>query len=67
MIDEIRMMYDAYKSGLNDLVFVSWVSMPAIGSHLRSMKARTFIVDCDVDDFLNSCLSLKFDLTLGLT
>ena len=48
IIDEICMMYDETKSGLNELVWAPWFSLPTIESKLRTMKASTFMCDCDV-------------------
>ena len=48
LLDEIKMVYNASKSGLNDSVFTSWVSMPIVDFHLRSVIAVTFMPDCDV-------------------
>ena len=54
VIDEIRMVYDATKSGLNESVWSSWVSLPTVESELRAMKVGTFMCDCDVGKmFLN--------------
>ena len=54
VIDEIRMVYDATKSGLNESVWAPWVSLPTVESELRAMKVGTFMCDCDVGKmFLN--------------
>ena len=56
-IDEIRMVYDATKSGLNDAVWAPWFSLPTIDTKLRSVKAGTYMCDCDVGEmFLNFML-----------
>ena len=52
--DEIKMVYDASNSGLNDSVFDPQLSMYTIDSHLRSVKAETFMTEIDVGEmFLN--------------
>ena len=48
------MVYDASNSGLNDSVFAPQLSMYTIDSHLRSVKAETFMTEIDVGEmFLN--------------
>ena len=48
--DDIRMVYDTTRSGLNQAVWAPWFSIPKITSHLRSVVAGTFISDCDVGE-----------------
>lgn len=56
-VDEIRMVYDATKSGLNDAVWAPWFTMPTVDCHLRAVEAGTFMVDCDMGEmFLNFML-----------
>ena len=52
VVDEIRMVYDASKSGLNNRVFAPWFTMPTAESHLRSVKAVTYMADCDVGEMI---------------
>jgi len=57
VVDEIRMVYDVSKSDLNNTVFDPWFAMPTAESHLRSVKAGTYMADCDVGEiFLNFML-----------
>ena len=57
--DNIRMVYDATRSGLNKAVWAPWFPMPTVVSHLRSAVAGTFMTDCDVGEmFLNFMLEL---------
>ena len=57
--DDIRMVYDATRSGLNKAVWAPWFPMPTVVSHLRSVVAGTFMTDCDVGEmFLNFMLEL---------
>ena len=58
--DDIRMVYDATRSGLNQAVWTPWFPMPTIISHLRSVVAGTFMSDCNVGEmFLNFMLEPK--------
>jgi len=57
LVDEIRMVYDASKLGLNNVVFDPWFSIPTVDSYLRSVKAGTYIADYGVGEiFLNFAL-----------
>lgn len=40
-VDEIRMVYDATKSGLNEAVWVPWFSLPTIDCQLRDVESDT--------------------------
>ena len=56
-MENIRMVYDATSSGLNDAVWAPWFPMPTVESHLRAVEGRTFMSDCDVGEmFLNFML-----------
>ena len=58
--DDIRMVYDATRSGLNDAVWAPWFPMPTVVSHLRAVEKNTFMADCDVGEmFLNFMLEPK--------
>ena len=48
VVDEIRMVYDATKSGLNNSVWAPWFQMLTVESHLRLVEAGTYIADCNV-------------------
>ena len=55
--DDIRMVYDATRSGLNKAVWASWFPMPTVVFHLRSVVAGMFMTDYDVGEmFLNFML-----------
>ena len=57
LVDEIRLVYDATKSGLNGDVWTPWFVMSTIDSHLRAVETRTFMADCDASEiFLNFML-----------
>ena len=50
-------MYDETKSGLNDIVWVSWCAITTVGCHQRVVETRTFMTDCDIKNmFLNFML-----------
>ena len=56
-VDEIRIVYDTTKSGLNDAVFVPWFAMPTVDTLLRSTTAGSYMTDCVVGEmFLNFML-----------
>ena len=48
--DDIRMVYDASRSGLNDAVWAPWFPMPTADSHLRAVEEGTFMADYDVGE-----------------
>ena len=65
--DDIRMVYDATRSSLNQAIWAPWFPMPTIISHLRSVVARTFMSDCNVGEmFLNFMLELKLRPFVGV-
>ena len=49
-IHDIRMVYDASRSGLNDAVWAPWFPMPTVNYHLRAVEVGTFMADCDVGE-----------------
>ena len=52
--DDIRMVYDGTKSGLNDSMWVPRFGLPTVETHLRSIEEGTFMADVDVGEcFLN--------------
>ena len=60
VIDEIRMVYDDTKSGLNNIVWAPWFLLPTIESEIRAVRAGTFICYCDVGEKnLNFMLETK--------
>ena len=51
---DIRMVYDASKSGLNDVLFAPWFALSTVNSMLRSMTPNTWSADNDFGEmFLN--------------
>jgi hypothetical protein len=55
--DDIRMVYDASVSGLNDSIWVPRFPLPTIQTHLRSVQEGTWMADLDIGEmFLNFVL-----------
>ena len=48
-VNEVRIVYNSTKSGLNDSVYVPLFSMPMVGIYLQSVKTGTYMSDYDVD------------------
>ena len=58
--NDVRMVYNATSSGLNDAVWAPWFSLPTVESHLRAVDPGTFMVDCDLGEmFLNFMLDVN--------
>ncbi len=52
--EDIRIVYDATASGLNDHVWTPSFWLPTIDSLLRSLDTDSWMADCDIGDmFLN--------------
>lgn len=52
--NDIRMVYDASKSGLNEVIWVPRFPLPTINTHLRAVEPGTWMGDLDIGDmFLN--------------
>ena len=51
-VNEVRIVYNGTKSGLNDSVYVPLFSMPMVGIYLQSVKAGTYMSDYDVDEII---------------
>jgi len=55
--DDIRMVYDGTKSGLNDTIWVPRFSLPTVNSLLRAVDHSTYMADFDIGEcFLNFVL-----------
>ena len=55
--DDIRMVYDGTKSGLNDALWAPWFPLPTVETMLRSVTGGTWLGDNDVGEmFLNFML-----------
>ena len=52
--DDIRLVYDATKSGLNEACWAPWFALQTCESHLRSVDPGTYMGDADLGEmFLN--------------
>ena len=59
-LSDIRMVYNATSSGLNDAVWAPWFSLPTVESHLRAVDVDTFMADNDIGEmFLNFMLDVE--------
>ena len=64
---DIRMVYNATSSGLNEVTFAPWFALPTIESHLRGVEAGTYMADNDVGDmFLNFLLDKNIRAYAGI-
>jgi hypothetical protein len=65
---DIRMVYDATKSGLNDAVWVSSFGLPTVDATLRGiLDAASFMSDIDLGEmFLNFPLDAKLRPYAGI-
>jgi hypothetical protein len=55
--EDVRMVYDGTKSGLNHCISIPCFPLPTVGTHLRAVEAGTFMGDMDVGYmFLNFVL-----------
>jgi hypothetical protein len=65
--DDIRMVYDGTKSGLNDALWAPWFPLPTIEMQLRSVGPGTFMGDIDIGGmFLNFMLHERIQLYAGV-
>jgi hypothetical protein len=66
-LDDIRMVYDASKSGLNDAIWVPRFPLPTIATHLRAVECGTYMADLDVGEmFLNFMLHEQLQEVCGV-
>jgi len=65
--DDIRMVYDGSKSGLNKSLWAPWFSLPTIDSMSRWVIAGSWLADNDYGDmFLNFPLHAKLQKYCGI-
>ena len=65
--DDIRMVYDASKSGLNDSIWVPRFPLPTINTHLRAVEPGTWMGDLDIGEmFLNFPLHSSLQKLCGV-
>jgi hypothetical protein len=66
-IDDIRMVYDASVSGLNDSIWVPRFPLPTLKTHLRAVEEGTFMADLDIGEmFLNFILHSELRALCGV-
>ena len=66
-VTDIRMVYDATKSGLNDVVWVPSFGLPTVNSTLRGIEFSTYLGDIDLGEmFLNFPLNAPLQLYVGI-
>ncbi len=46
--DDIRMVYDGTKSGLNGSLWAPWFPLPTVATHLRAMLPGYYMADIDI-------------------
>lgn len=64
---DVRMVYDATKSGLNAQIWAPWFLLPTIDSHLRCVSPGFFMGDIDLSEqFLNFMLHEKLQPYAGV-
>ena len=65
--DDIRLVYNATESGLNEAVWAPWFSLPTCESHLRSVDPGTYMGDADLGEmFLNFTLDKNIRMYAGV-
>eukprot|EP00980_Cylindrotheca_fusiformis_P026387 scaffold16048_cov85-Cylindrotheca_fusiformis.AAC.1 len=65
--DDIRMVYDGTKSGLNAAIWVPRFSLPTVNSMLRAVDSQTFMADFDIGEcFLNFVLHESMQALCGI-
>lgn len=64
---DVRLVYDAMKSGLNAQLWVPWFLLPTVESHLRCLAPGYFMGDIDFSEqFLNFILHEKVQPYAGV-
>ncbi len=64
---DVRMVYDATKSGLNAQLWAPWFLLPTVESHLRCVQPGTFMGDIDLSEqFLNFVLHERVQPFAGI-
>jgi hypothetical protein len=65
--EDIRMVYDGTKSGLNDAMWAPWFALPTIEGHLRFVTKDSFMGDLDIGDmFHNFILHERVQVLAGI-
>jgi len=65
--DDIRLVYDGTKSGLNKALWAPWFPLPTIEAHLRAVEPGSFMGDIDIGEmFLNFMLHERIQPYAGI-
>ncbi len=65
--DDICLVYDGTKSGLNSILWAPWFPLPTIEMHLQSVVPGTFMGDLDIGEmFLNFMLHPRLQPYAGV-
>jgi len=65
--EDICMVYDGTRSGLNEAMWAPWFSLPTIEAHLRFVDVNTFLGDINIGDmFLNFILHEDVRVVAGI-
>jgi hypothetical protein len=66
-MDDIRMVYDGTKSGLNDVIWVPRFPLPTVDTLLRAVDVGTYMSDMDIGEmFLNFVLHESMQALCGV-
>jgi hypothetical protein len=65
--NDIRLVYDGTKSGLNKAVWAPWFPLPTVEAHLRVVEPGSFMGDIDIGEmFLNFMLHERIQPYAGV-
>ena len=65
--DDIRMVYDGTRSGLNDAMFAPWFPLPTVEQLLRVVETESYMGDIDVGEmFLNFVMHKSLRIFCGV-
>jgi hypothetical protein len=66
-VNDIRMVYDGTKSGLNENIWVPRFPLPTVNTHLRAVDSNTWMSDMDIGEmFLNFILHESMQALCGV-
>jgi hypothetical protein len=66
-LDDIRMVYDGTKSGLNKVIWVPRFPLPTVETLLRAVESGTFMSEMDIGEmFLNFVLHESMQALCGV-
>jgi hypothetical protein len=66
-VDDIRMVYNGTKLGLNDNIWVPRFPLPTMNTHLRAVDSNTYMSDMDIGEmFLNFVLHESMQALCGV-